>query len=119
VRGTAPLAGPVCENPIEEGLHVSNVPVSSTPVNVSVYQKSSNIPSKRFYCQFCGLPLPVYKGKGRPPLYHSDCAKLKKALGYALSHLETGVFSPMAALHLRIMLNQAANNIVPLEGGAA
>ena len=71
------------------------------------------------FCQFCGLPLPSYKGKGRPPKYHSDCASVKKSLDYALSRLETGLYSPMAALHLRVMLHQTAEHIVPLKGGAA
>lgn len=88
---------------------MSTLPVSNIPVNISVDLK----PLKIRLCEFCGYPLPPNSGIGRPPVYHSSYADLRKKFFHALSRVEKAAFTPPARSRIRAALFHSANLLPP------
>ena len=88
---------------------MNRIPVSNPPVNISVDRK----PLKTRLCEFCGYPLPPNSGIGRPPVYHPDCADLRKKFYHALSRVENAAFTVPARSRIRAALFHSANLLPP------
>ncbi len=61
-------------------------------------------------CEFCGMPLPARKTKGRKRNFHNKCGQISRNLTYFISEIEKLEMSERAKKRIRKSMFHIANS---------